>query len=58
MHADNNLIRISGVKPNSIPTTISSTLGINDSSVSVANTTGFNFQSGIHTSAGYAQING
>ena len=58
MHADNNLIRISGVKPNSIPTTISAALGINDSSVSVANTTGFNFQSGIHTSAGYAQING
>ena len=58
MHADNNLITISGVKPNSIPTTISAALGINDSSVSVANTTGFNFQSGIHTSAGYAQING
>ena len=58
MHADNNVLTLSGIKPNTAPTTISTALGINDTSVSVADTTSFNFQSGIHTSAGYAQING
>jgi len=58
MHADNNVLTLSGIKPNTAPTTISAALGTNDTSVSVADTTSFNFQSGIHTSAGYAQING
>ena len=58
MHADNNVLTLSGIKPNTAPTTISADLGTNDTSVSVADTTSFNFQSGIHTSAGYAQING
>ena len=58
MHADNNVLTLSGIKPNTSPTTITSALGINDTSVSLASTIGFNFQSGIHTSAGYAQING
>ena len=58
MHADNNVIKLSGIKPNSAPTTISAVLGINDNTVSVADTTIFGTQSGIHTGAGYAQING
>ena len=58
MHADNNVLTLSGIKPNTAPTTISAALGTNGTSVSVADTTSFNFQSGIHTSAGYAQING
>ena len=58
MHADNNVLTLSGIKPNTAPTTISTALGTNDTTVSVADTTSFNFQSGIHTSAGYAQING
>ena len=58
MHADNNVLTLSGIKPNTAPTTISAALGTNDTTVSVADTTSFNFQSGIHTSAGYAQING
>ena len=58
MHADNNVLTLSGIKPNTAPTTITTALGTNDTSVSVADTTSFNFQSGIHTSAGYAQING
>ena len=58
MHADNNVLTLSGIKPNSVPTTISAALGINDTSVSVADTTGFNFQNGVHTSEGFAQING
>ena len=44
MHADNNVVKLSGIEPNSVPTTISAALGINDNSVSVADTTGFNFK--------------
>ena len=58
MHADNNVLTLSGIKPNTAPTTLALPLGVNDTSVSVADTTGFNFQSGIHTSAGFAQVNG
>ena len=58
MHADTNVIKLSGIEPNSVPTTISTALGINDVSVSVADTTIFGTQEGISTGAGYAQING
>ena len=58
MHADNNVLTLSGIQPNTIPTTITAALGLNDSSISVADTTGFNFQNGIHTTSGFAQING
>ena len=56
MHADNNVLTLSGIKPNSVPTTISTALGINDTSISVASTTGFNFQNGIHTTSGYVPV--
>ena len=39
MHADTNVVKLSGIEPNSVPTTISAALGLNDNSVSVANTT-------------------
>ena len=58
MHFDTNLVKLSGIEPNSVPTTISADLGINDVSVSVADTTIFGTQEGISTGAGYAQING
>ena len=58
MHADTNVVKLSGIEPNSVPTTISVALGLNDSSVSVADTTIFGTQEGISTGAGYAQING
>ena len=58
MHADTNLVKLSGIKPNTVPTTISSALGINEVSVSVADTTIFGTQEGISTGAGYAQIGG
>ena len=58
MHADTNVIKLSGIEPNSVPTTISTALGINDVSVSVADTTIFGTREGISTGAGYAQING
>ena len=58
MHADTNVVKLSNIEPNTVPTTISTALGINDVSVSVADTTIFGTQEGITTSAGYAQING
>ena len=58
MHADTNVVKLSGIEPNSVPTTISAALGINDNNVSVADTTIFGTQEGISTGAGYAQING
>ena len=58
MHADNNVLTLSGIKPNTAPTTLATALGVNDTSVSIADTTGFNFQNGVHTSEGFAQING
>ena len=58
MHADTNIVKLASIQPNTVPTTISSALGINDVSVSVADTTIFGTQEGISTGAGYAQING
>jgi len=58
MHADNNVLTLSGIKPNTAPTTLATALGRNDVTISVADTTGFNFQSGIHTTSGFVQING
>ena len=58
MHADTNVVKLSGIEPNSVPTTISAAFGLNDNTVSVANTTIFGTQEGISTGAGYAQING
>ena len=58
MHADTNVVKLSGIEPNSVPTTISAAFGLNDTTVSVADTTIFGTQEGISTGAGYAQING
>ena len=60
MHGSNNIVKISGIDPNSIPTTISSSIGINDGasgSISVANTSLFGTYEGISTSKGYVKIN-
>ena len=58
MHFDTNLVKLSGIEPNTVPTTITANFGVNDVSVSVADTTVFGTQEGISTGAGYAQING
>ena len=55
------LLTLSGIEPNSVPTTISAALGINDNNVSVCciATIGLEFpRVESHTGAGYAQING
>ena len=60
MHGSNNIVKLSGIDPNSIPTTITSSIGINDGasgSISVANTSLFATYEGITTSMGYAKIN-
>ena len=45
MHVDTNAVKLASIQPNTVPTTIiSSALGINDTSVSVADTTALNFK--------------
>jgi hypothetical protein len=41
MHADNNVITLANIEPNTIPTTLDAALGINDTTISVANTSLF-----------------
>ncbi len=60
MHGASNIVKLSGIEPNSIPTSISADIGINDGasgSISVANTSLFATYEGITTSMGYAKIN-
>ena len=60
MHGSNNVVTLRGIGPNSIPTSITSNIGVNDGasgSISVANTSLFATYEGITTSMGYAQIN-
>ena len=58
MHGQNNVVKLSGIDPNSIPTTINASVDINSSgSISVANTSLFATYEGITTSQGYAKVN-
>jgi hypothetical protein len=60
MHGSNNVVKLSGIDPNSIPTSITANIGVNDGasgSISVANTSLFATYEGITTSMGYARIN-
>ena len=57
MQADNNVITLADIEPNTVPTTVTATLGINDTTVSVADTTIFGTFEGISTSIGYAKVN-
>ena len=60
MHGQNNVVKLSGIDPNSIPTSITANIGVNDGasgSISVANTSLFATYEGITTSMGYAKIN-
>ena len=41
MQSDTNLVTLADIEPNTVPTTVTATLGINDTSVSVANNTEF-----------------
>jgi hypothetical protein len=57
MHADNNVITISNVEPNTIPTTLNAAIGLSDTTISVANTSIFGTFEGITTSRGYLKVN-
>ncbi len=60
MHGAANIVKINGIDPNSIPTSINAAIGINEGasgSISVANTSLFATYEGITTSMGYAKIN-
>jgi hypothetical protein len=57
MHADNNVLTLANIEPNTIPTTLDAALGINDSTISVANTSIFATFEGISTSTGYLKVN-
>jgi len=58
MNADNNIIRISGIEPDTEPVLITQPFQINDVNVSVADTTKFATFEGITTSRGYLIVNG
>ena len=58
MHGANNLVTLENIQPNSVQTSLSAELGINETgSISIANTSTFNNFEGISTSQGYAKIN-
>jgi len=57
MHADNNIVVLANLQPNTIPTTLNANLGINDTTISVANTSLFANFEGITTSRGYLKVN-
>ena len=57
MHSDNNIVTLANIEPNTIPTSLTAQLGLNDTTISVANTTVFATFEGITTSSGYIKIN-
>jgi len=57
MHADNNVLTLANIESNTIPTTLDAALGINDTTISVANTSVFSTFEGITTSRGYLKVN-
>ena len=57
MHADNNVVVLADLAPDTIPTTLNAELGISDTTISVANTSLFATFEGISTSQGYLKVN-
>jgi len=57
MHADNNLVILADLAPDTIPTTLDANLAISDTTISVANTSIFATFEGITTSQGYLKVN-
>ena len=58
MHADNNVIKLANLDPNTIPTTLDVAVGITSTIISVANTSIFATFEGISTTSGYLKVNG
>ena len=57
LHADNNVVTLADIEPNTLPTTLNAALGLSDTTISVANTSLFATFEGISTSTGYAKVN-
>ena len=58
MHAGNNIVKIDGIEPNTIPSTLTAELDINSTAtISVASTIGFNLFEGRFATSGYAKVN-
>ena len=57
MHADNNIVTLADIEPNTAPTTLNAAIGLSDGTISVANTTIFGTFEGISTSQGYLKVN-
>ena len=57
MHATNNIVTLSDIEPNTVPSTLSAELTIGSASISVANTSIFGSFEGITTSKGFVKIN-
>ena len=57
MHADNNVVTLANIEPNTTPTSLTAVIGLSDSTISVANTTIFGTFEGISTSQGYLKVN-
>jgi len=57
MQADNNVVVLADLEPDTIPTSINAALGISDTTISVANTSIFGTFEGITTSRGYLKVN-
>jgi hypothetical protein len=56
MHADNNLVTLANIEPNTIPTSLTAAIGSGATTISVANTSIFSTFEGISTSKGYVKI--
>tara|TARA_R100000479_G_scaffold51668_1_gene24577 strand:+ start:13144 stop:20211 length:7068 start_codon:yes stop_codon:yes gene_type:complete len=57
LHADNNVVVLADIEPNTVPTTLNAALGLSDTTISVANTSLFATFEGISTSSGYCKVN-
>ena len=56
MHSDTNVVTISGIDPNTIPTSLTASIDSESTSISVADTTRFSTFEGITTSQGYLKV--
>ena len=57
MSADNNVVDIQGIAPDTVPTTLSVDLDITDTQISLADTTSYSTFEGITTASGYLKVN-
>ena len=57
MQADNNLVTLADVEPDTIPVLLTDSLSVDGQTISVASTSQFVTYNGISTSQGYVKIN-